>query len=50
MHGKKKVNHGTTLHVSWKWNYGGLKFMLDDAFRVLRMRHALFSFLIGCVG
>ena len=45
---KSKMSYCTTLHVSWKWNYGGLKFMFAEAFCVVRMRNEL-CFSIGCI-
>ena len=39
---RSKMSCWTALHVSWKWNYGGLKFMLEEAFCVLHMRNELF--------
>ena len=39
---RSKMSHCTTLHVSWKWNYAGLKFMFEEAFCVLRIRDELF--------
>ena len=37
------MSYCTTLHVSWKWNYGSLKFMFKEAFCVLHMCKELFS-------
>ena len=39
---RSKMRYCTTLHVSWKWNYGGLKFIFKEAFCVLRMRNERF--------
>ena len=41
---RSKMSYCTKFHVSWKWNYGGLKFMFEEAFCVLRMRNELFHF------
>ena len=35
------MSYCTTLHVSLKGNYGGLKFMFEEHFRVLWMRNEL---------
>ena len=45
---KSKMSRCTTLHFSWKWNYGGLKFMFEETFCRLFMR-TFFPFLIGYV-
>ena len=39
---RSKMNHCATLHASWRWNYGGLKVNVEEAFCVLQMRNELF--------
>ena len=36
------MSYHTTLHVSWKLNYGGLKFIFEETFCVLHVRNELF--------
>ena len=39
-----KMNYCITVHVSWKWNYGGLKFILEEAFVYCACATSFFSF------
>ena len=44
---RSKMSYCIKLHVSWKWNYRGLKSIFEEAFCVLRMLDELFFYFLS---